>query len=185
MGAAACHIRSSTKRWTTWERATACAFLPTCGPSSGSSAVSRFSSSSRGSACASGTPFRTSTPPTSRRTSPLLISAVSTTQSTASFAFNCDSSASSPRVSGKPEQVGKHVCVTGVLILSASLTAPGLMATAPAPAAQSSQDHADVERRLRTFERAIAAEPEDLKLGADYRQLTLNAGLFDRASDFF
>ncbi len=37
----------------------------------------------------------------------------------------------------------------------------------------------------RMFERAIAAEPEDLKLGADYRQLTLDAGLFDRAIDFF
>jgi tetratricopeptide (TPR) repeat protein len=88
-------------------------------------------------------------------------------------------------VSGTHEQLVKHVCVAGVLILSASLTAPGLLATAAAPAAQSSKNHADLERRLQTFERAIAAEPEDLKLGADYRQLTLDAGLFDRAIDFF
>jgi tetratricopeptide (TPR) repeat protein len=42
-----------------------------------------------------------------------------------------------------------------------------------------------VELRLQTFERAISAEPENLKLGADYRTLTIEAGLFDRAIDFF
>jgi tetratricopeptide (TPR) repeat protein len=35
------------------------------------------------------------------------------------------------------------------------------------------------------MEQVIAADPENLKLGADYRQLTIAASLFDRAIDFF
>jgi hypothetical protein len=74
--------------------------------------------------------------------------------------------------------------VAGVLIVYASLVTPGLPGAAPAHA-QSSKDHAEVERRLQTFERTIAAEPEDLRLGASYRQLTIDAEQFDRAIDFF
>jgi tetratricopeptide (TPR) repeat protein len=44
---------------------------------------------------------------------------------------------------------------------------------------------AEFAERLRTFERAMAADPEDLKLAADYRQLIIGTGLFDRAIDFF
>src|SRR5712692_5158212 len=75
----------------------------------------------------------------------------------------------------------------GVLVLCASLLARALpAAAAPAPVAGPSRDgHADLELRLQTFERAIAAEPEDLKRGADYRRLTIEAGRFDRAIDFF
>jgi tetratricopeptide (TPR) repeat protein len=42
-----------------------------------------------------------------------------------------------------------------------------------------------IEQRLRTFERAIAESPEDLVLGADYRRVTIEEGLFDRAIDLF
>jgi tetratricopeptide (TPR) repeat protein len=66
--------------------------------------------------------------------------------------------------------------MVGVLILCASL---------PASAQWSSGPDTAVEQRLRTLERAIAADPENLKLGADYRQLTIANGLYDRAIDFF
>ncbi|MEP7309097.1 MAG: tetratricopeptide repeat protein [Acidobacteriota bacterium] len=41
----------------------------------------------------------------------------------------------------------------------------------------------DLERGLQTFEQALAGDPENLRLAADYRKLTLEAGLFDRAID--
>ena len=66
--------------------------------------------------------------------------------------------------------------IVGILILCASL---------PASAQSSSRLDTAFEQRLRTLERAIAADPENLKLGADYRQLTIAAGLYDRAIDFF
>jgi tetratricopeptide (TPR) repeat protein len=61
-----------------------------------------------------------------------------------------------------------------------------LCATLAVPAAQS-RSHTDgsPEQRLRTLEQAVAAEPENLALGAEYRQVTIAAGLFDRAIDFF
>jgi tetratricopeptide (TPR) repeat protein len=69
--------------------------------------------------------------------------------------------------------------VAGVLTLCASLSA------AAALAGQRQKVSADLELRLETFERATGVEPENLKLGADYRTLTIDAGLFDRAIDFF
>jgi tetratricopeptide (TPR) repeat protein len=45
------------------------------------------------------------------------------------------------------------------------------------------QPRADLEQELQSYERAIASDPEDLKLAADYRQITIQAGLFDRAID--
>jgi tetratricopeptide (TPR) repeat protein len=42
-----------------------------------------------------------------------------------------------------------------------------------------------VSPRLLQFERAIEADPEDLKLGAEYRQAVIAAQLFDRSIDFF
>jgi tetratricopeptide (TPR) repeat protein len=66
--------------------------------------------------------------------------------------------------------------IAAILILCASL---------PAAAQSSSRRDAAFEERLRDFERAVAAEPENLKLGADYRQLTIDSGLYDRAIDFF
>ncbi len=59
-------------------------------------------------------------------------------------------------------------------------------ASVPAAVASGQADpgsHAQRERDLQTFERALAADPENLKLAADYRKLTLDAGLFDRAID--
>ena len=55
-----------------------------------------------------------------------------------------------------------------------------------APAAQS-YTHADasLEQRLRTLEQVVSADPENLARGAEYRQLTIAAGMFDRAIDFF
>jgi len=50
-------------------------------------------------------------------------------------------------------------------------------------AGQTSTSRDDLERRLQTFEQALAADPENLRLAADYRKLTLDAGLFDRAID--
>jgi tetratricopeptide (TPR) repeat protein len=70
--------------------------------------------------------------------------------------------------------------VAGVLVLCSSLAS-----TSAAGAVQPAKSDAGLELRLQTFERAIAAEPEALKLGADYRQLIIAAGLFDRAIDFF
>ena len=64
----------------------------------------------------------------------------------------------------------------GMLILCASL---------PAAAQSSSRPETAFEPQLRTLERAIVADPENLKLGADYRQLTIAAGLYDRAIDLF
>jgi tetratricopeptide (TPR) repeat protein len=42
-----------------------------------------------------------------------------------------------------------------------------------------------LEQRLRTLEQAVAAEPENLARGGEYRQVTIAAGLFDRAIDLF
>ena len=44
---------------------------------------------------------------------------------------------------------------------------------------------AGLDQRLKTFERALAVDPENLQLAAQYRQATIAAGLFDRAIDFF
>jgi hypothetical protein len=43
------------------------------------------------------------------------------------------------------------------------------------------QPGSSTERELQTIERVLAADPENLRLAADYRKLTLAAGLFDRA----
>jgi len=39
-------------------------------------------------------------------------------------------------------------------------------------------------QRIEAFEKAIAADPENLKLAADYRQLVITGGQFDRSIDF-
>jgi tetratricopeptide (TPR) repeat protein len=39
-------------------------------------------------------------------------------------------------------------------------------------------------QRIEAFETAIAADPENLKLAADYRQLVIRGGQFDRSIDF-
>lgn len=67
--------------------------------------------------------------------------------------------------------------IVAVLILCASLP----LAAAQRP----SRPDPAFEERLRTLERAVAGDPESLELGADYRQVTLAAGLFDRAIGFF
>jgi tetratricopeptide (TPR) repeat protein len=48
-------------------------------------------------------------------------------------------------------------------------------------AATASERTADLDR----LERAIAGDPENLKLGADYRQMVIALGEFDRSIDFF
>ena len=69
--------------------------------------------------------------------------------------------------------------VGGVLILGASLLTS---------AAVLARTHASPEvvsaARLSSLEQSIAADPENLTLAADYRQLTMGAGLYDRAIDF-
>ena len=40
-------------------------------------------------------------------------------------------------------------------------------------------------QRLQSLEQSIAAYPENLPLGAEYRKLTMGAGLYDRAIDVF
>ena len=69
--------------------------------------------------------------------------------------------------------------IAPVLILCASLP------TAAATAGQTLTRDAAFEQRLQTLERMLAAEPEDLRLAAAYRHLTLEAGLLDRAVDVF
>ena len=59
------------------------------------------------------------------------------------------------------------------------LTSAAALARTPAPT-----DLALLQR-LQPLEQSIAAEPENLKLAADYRQLTMGAGLYDRAIDLF
>jgi tetratricopeptide (TPR) repeat protein len=69
--------------------------------------------------------------------------------------------------------------ILGVAILCASLP------TAVLHAQSYAHGDAALEQRLRTLEQAVAAEPERLALGAEYRQATIAAGLFDRSIDFF
>ena len=52
-------------------------------------------------------------------------------------------------------------------------------------AAQAETPSLAVQFQLNAFEQAIANNPEDLRLGAEYRQLAISAGAFDRATDFF
>src|SRR5579862_946204 len=52
-------------------------------------------------------------------------------------------------------------------------------------AAQAETPSLAVRFQLNAFEQAIANNPEDLRLGAEYRQLAISAGVFDRATDFF
>jgi len=47
-----------------------------------------------------------------------------------------------------------------------------------------SEEPAAIGQRLQVLEQAIAADAEDLKVAADYRQLAIGAGAFDRAIDF-
>ena len=68
----------------------------------------------------------------------------------------------------------------GVLILGTSL-----VTSAAAPARTPGSTDVALLQRLQTFEQSIAADPEDLTLAAHYRQLTMGAGLYDRAIDFF
>jgi tetratricopeptide (TPR) repeat protein len=78
--------------------------------------------------------------------------------------------------------------IAGAMLLyvsPASASSAVERSAAEAVAVQSQGGDVDVVPRLRTFERAIAADPENLKLGADYRQLTIDTGQFDRAIDFF
>ena len=67
-----------------------------------------------------------------------------------------------------------------VAILCAGAGLPAAAAAAP-----SSQVQAALDQRLTVLEQAVAADPENLALGAGYRQVTIAAGLFDRAIDFF
>src|SRR5574341_1116556 len=41
-----------------------------------------------------------------------------------------------------------------------------------------------IAARLHDFEQAVAGDPENLQVAADYRQLTIAAGQFDRSIDF-
>jgi tetratricopeptide (TPR) repeat protein len=69
--------------------------------------------------------------------------------------------------------------IVGVAILYASLPTA-------TPVAQSSERAGrSLEQRLRPMEQAVAADPENLALGAGYRQVMIAAGLFDRAIDVF
>jgi hypothetical protein len=65
--------------------------------------------------------------------------------------------------------------VIGLCLASASV----VLATGPAPSGEA------LQIELQHYERAIAADPEDLKLAADYRQLSIGAQLFDRSINFF
>ncbi|PYQ73364.1 MAG: hypothetical protein DMG01_22600, partial [Acidobacteria bacterium] len=62
------------------------------------------------------------------------------------------------------------------------LAAAAVLALLACAAVQSSET--PVAARLTDLERAIAADPENLALAADYRQLTIAAGQFDRSIDF-
>jgi hypothetical protein len=57
----------------------------------------------------------------------------------------------------------------------------------PGALAAGSPDPLDpgLAEQLQKFERAIAGDPEDLKLAADYRQVVIGAGRFDRSIDLF
>ena len=68
-------------------------------------------------------------------------------------------------------------------VVAVAILCGGLAAAAVAQS-RSSAD-ASLEQRLRTLEQAVAAEPENLALGAGYRQVTIAAGVFDRAIGFF
>jgi hypothetical protein len=59
-------------------------------------------------------------------------------------------------------------------------TIVGLVTAPPPPRAESTS-----QIRLQSFEQAIADSPEDLRLAADYRQLAIEAGEFNRATEFF
>jgi tetratricopeptide (TPR) repeat protein len=61
------------------------------------------------------------------------------------------------------------LCASLSVVVAARQTQPG--------------SRAEFEHNLQTFERALAADPENLTLAADYRKLTLETGLFDRAID--
>jgi tetratricopeptide (TPR) repeat protein len=65
------------------------------------------------------------------------------------------------------------------LIVAAMLTA--VAGAAPLRAQTSAGDGS----RIDALERAITADPENLKIAADYRQLMIAAGTFDRSIDFF
>jgi tetratricopeptide (TPR) repeat protein len=59
-----------------------------------------------------------------------------------------------------------------------------LAAASPAPARDAGPDLA-TRQRLLTMEEAIARDPENLKLAADYRQLVIAAAEFDRSTRLF
>jgi tetratricopeptide (TPR) repeat protein len=69
--------------------------------------------------------------------------------------------------------------IAGMAIVCAVLPA------ATAVAQTGSRLDASSERRLKELEQAVAADPENLLLGAGYRQMTIATGLFDRAIDCF
>src|SRR4051812_18834716 len=51
-------------------------------------------------------------------------------------------------------------------------------------ASQSKAAHGNRERDLQAFEATLSSDPENLKLAADYRTLTIEGAQFDRAIDF-
>jgi tetratricopeptide (TPR) repeat protein len=80
--------------------------------------------------------------------------------------------------------------IVGVAILCTILPAAALArvgrALSDPPEQPGPQDPAStLDHRLRTLEQAVAADPENLAQGAEYRQVTIAAGMFDRAIDFF
>jgi tetratricopeptide (TPR) repeat protein len=60
-----------------------------------------------------------------------------------------------------------------------------LLAVAFAPMLLCAQAPAADSTSLDALERRVTADPENLKLAADYRQLTIAAGAFDRSIDLF
>ncbi|MEO8256215.1 MAG: hypothetical protein ABI868_02610 [Acidobacteriota bacterium] len=81
------------------------------------------------------------------------------------------------RLAGAVERLGSGI--VALAILSATLLARVPIAQSPPDADASSQ------QRLQALEQAVAADPENLVLGAGYRQVVISAGLYDRAIEFF
>jgi tetratricopeptide (TPR) repeat protein len=74
---------------------------------------------------------------------------------------------------------GRRPQSTCALALLVCLAASSLLAeTQPAPRSKT-----DREQELQSYEKALANDPENLKLAGEYRQITIEGGQFDRAID--
>jgi tetratricopeptide (TPR) repeat protein len=76
--------------------------------------------------------------------------------------------------------MGRMVSRIGVVLLTVAS-----MALVAAPQPSQPESKAELDQQLRTFEQALGADPENLSLSGEYRTLTVAAGRFDRAIDFF